>query len=650
MSEQLDIDPLLREYLEHRRGLTGEEIDKLLVEWNREGTLTDFLASKALIDRTTARMLITAQKGYLMSTEQELRTVLGIKRKPKESPQEAAPAIESAKVALGIDRPKPEPSQDPTPPTPQPVVAEGSLVATNHDERSSQPQVSPVDRSETQPSAPPARNKKGNSGRRGFLGASEEELRHILRAKPGNPSTPTPQTQPPPTSVVTARTASTASAAAAEPVAPKPEVPAAKPRTPERPPITSGSSLPSHSDPQIQSAIHSGTDLAPIKASTAGTEPKVGAYLDRYYLEESLGEGATAHIFRSFHKLLRIPVAIKAYKREAMASDPIGAQRFLSEAQILIRLEHPNIVRVLDIAVRDGAPYIVFEYVGELSLQGMINNMGHLPPLRVAQIGAQVAAALEVASSHGLLHRDVKPDNVLIRKDGLAKLADFGIATHRASDGRTDDELARAGLISGTPQYISPEQIMTPDQIDFRADMYSLGATLYHAASGHPPFERESIDEMLHAQLEDTPVPVVTLDPNFDPELSNIIDQLLHKEPRERFASLSEVRKRMEAAAIRIQLEATLKRRSALSSGTLPTLRLHEEASATASATPDSGRLAARSHSSPKAQSSSGSQSPLQASSQLVLREPNLALRIGLIVAGLIISTIVLLVLIRTSR
>jgi serine/threonine protein kinase len=155
---------------------------------------------------------------------------------------------------------------------------------------------------------------------------------------------------------------------------------------------------------------------------------------------------------------------------------------------------------------------------------------------------------------------------------------------------------------------------------------------------------------MLHAQLEDTPVPVVTLDPNFDPELSNIIDQMLRKEPGERFASLSEVRKRMEAAAIRIQLEASLKRRSALSSGTLPTLRLHEEASVTGSSTPDSGRLAARSHSSPKAQSSSGSQSPLQASSQLVLREPNLALRIGLIVAGLIITTIVLLVLIRTSR
>ena len=193
--------------------------------------------------------------------------------------------------------------------------------------------------------------------------------------------------------------------------------------------------------------------------------------------------------------------------------------------------DSPNIVRVLDIAVRDGAPYIVFEYVGELSLQGMIQNMGHLPPLRVAQIGAQVAAALDVASSHGLLHRDVKPDNILIRKDGLAKLAAFGIATHRANDGRTADELARAGLISGTPQYISPEQVTTPAQIDFRADMYSLGATLYHAACGHPPFERDSLDELLHAQLEDQPMPLVSLDPNFDLELSDIIEMCIRDRP-----------------------------------------------------------------------------------------------------------------------
>ena len=133
------------------------------------------------------------------------------------------------------------------------------------------------------------------------------------------------------------------------------------------------------SDPQI-SAVHSGSDLLPIKPSSAGGEPKVGMYLDRYYLEESIGEGATATIFRSFHKLLRIPVAIKVYKREAMADDPIGVQRFLSEAQMLIRLEHPNIVRVLDIAVRDGAPYIVFEYVPGSTLAEHLAQQGRCTP------------------------------------------------------------------------------------------------------------------------------------------------------------------------------------------------------------------------------------------------------------------------------
>ncbi|MFO0622838.1 MAG: serine/threonine-protein kinase [Polyangia bacterium] len=402
------------------------------------------------------------------------------------------------------------------------------------------------------------------------------------------------------------------------------------------------------SDPQI-SAVHSGSDLLPLKPSSAGGEPKVGMYLDRYYLEESIGEGATATIFRSFHKLLRIPVAIKVYKREAMADDPIGVQRFLSEAQMLIRLEHPNIVRVLDIAVRDGAPYIVFEYVGELSLQGMINNMGLLPPLRIAQIGAQVSAALEAAAKSGLLHRDVKPDNILIRKDGLAKLADFGIATHRAKDGRTADELARAGLISGTPQYISPEQITTPDQIDFRADIYSLGATLYHSGCGHPPFERDSIDELLHAQLEDFPIPLHSLDPNFDPELSEIIAKMLNKEPIDRFATLAELRKRLESVANRIQGEVSERRRNAMSSGAMPTFVFAPEGSSTPTSSSEDRPVSIAREKSGSVVKRSGSKSS-PSDSQLALREPSQGLRTAVWAVAALVVCLVLYVLIRTAH
>jgi len=139
---------------------------------------------------------------------------------------------------------------------------------------------------------------------------------------------------------------------------------------------------------------------------------KAGTVLDRYSLEEVLGEGASATIYRSYHKLLKIPVAIKVYKRDALNLRKGGTERILLEGQMMIRLDHPNIVRVLDISLHDGVPYLVFEYVSEMSLQDLIENIGRLPAERVAQVGAQVAAALAVTSSEGLLHRDVKPEQI----------------------------------------------------------------------------------------------------------------------------------------------------------------------------------------------------------------------------------------------
>lgn len=414
MRESIDIDPLLREYLEQRRGLTGDEVDRLLVEWNHQGSLTDFLAGKALIDRTTAKMLITAQKGYLTSSPEEIRTVLGIRVMPRRVESKEAQSAQAAEAIA----PSPLNAESPpevTPPTlPSPAIAK---VLLTKETEPKEPPLPLVRDTATPPPAEPPKPKRG-AGRRGFLGASEEELRHILGARAVSPAatvkTATSGANAKSPAVETTTQAMNASSApvassAVEVAAPVPV-----------------------SDPQIHAAMNSAPDLIPLKPSTSGGTPKVGTYLDRYYLEESLGEGATATIFRSFHKLLRIPVAIKAYNRESMKNDPLGTQRFLSEAQILIRLEHPNIVRVLDIAVRDSAPYIVFEYVGELSLQGMIQNMGHLPPLRIAQIGAQVAAALDVASSHGLLHRDVKPDKITFRREIPSEIPDI-VAEWRGS-------------------------------------------------------------------------------------------------------------------------------------------------------------------------------------------------------------------------
>lgn len=421
MAAPPDIDPLLREFLERRHGLSKQEIDALRKEWQGQGSFSDFLARKSLIDRTVSKLLITAQKGLLASSENTLRSMLGLRmraQKAASSPGTVAPVVSA------------------------PIVEASKRLSRDN--------------------------------------------------------------------------------------------------------------------------------LALLKPDQSKPEPQVGSYIDRYYLEEVVGEGATAIIFRSFHKLLRIPVAIKIVKRDALSTDPMGTTRFLAEAQCLIRLEHPNLVRVLDIAAHDGAPYIVFEYVGEQSLEGMIEHMGSVPALRVAQIGSQVAAALEVVHQAGILHRDIKPGNILIRKDGLAKLGDFGIATKRAEDGRASDEMARAGFVSGTALYIAPEQILTPDQIDFRADQYSLGASLYHALCGLPAFAKETIEDTLRAHLEETPIPILQIEPTIDPALAEIIERMLRKSKEDRFASLLQVRQELDGVAARIQNESVQRKLRSQSSGGVP--------------------------------------------------------------------------------
>ncbi|MBL9008305.1 MAG: serine/threonine protein kinase [Myxococcales bacterium] len=279
--------------------------------------------------------------------------------------------------------------------------------------------------------------------------------------------------------------------------------------------------------------------------------PAPGVRVGRYVLQEALGEGATATVFRSFHELLSMPVAIKIFEPLDANSDPEGTTRFRREAQTLVRLEHPNIVRIVDVDVWEGMPFIVMEYVGETTLATQIQNLGRLPAPRIAQIGLAVAEALEAASRQGLLHRDVKPSNILERKDGHIKLVDFGIAVRRTTSGLLSDPQAALGLVSGTPAYIAPEQALRPSQIDFRADMYSLGATLYHAATGRPLFNRGTPHDLLMAHINETPIHINDLDPSFDRHLAYAIHHMLAKQPEHRFASWHEVREALSYSLYR---------------------------------------------------------------------------------------------------
>lgn len=263
---------------------------------------------------------------------------------------------------------------------------------------------------------------------------------------------------------------------------------------------------------------------SPLKASKKPRFPRLGETVGRYVLQERLGEGATAIIFRSFHAALGVPVAIKVFRPE------VSGPELFSEARLLAKLDHPHIVRVLDVDESDGVTYIVFEFVGSMTLEDLIHASGRLPMERVLDLGIELASGLFAAQEQHILHRDVKPSNVLLRRDGRAKLVDFGLAMVRnglhGPDGNTS---------CGSPAYMAPEQILSPADVDARTDMYGFGATLYHAAAGVPPFDKPTPAETLRAQLQEPVLPLHQRIAGFDEEASGLIRRLLEKNPQNRF-------------------------------------------------------------------------------------------------------------------
>lgn len=276
---------------------------------------------------------------------------------------------------------------------------------------------------------------------------------------------------------------------------------------------------------------------APIPLTTQAVTLRAGQTLGRYQLQELLGEGSTALTFRSFHEALQIPVALKVYRPTDRVAQDTLRERFVREARVLARLDHSHIVRVLDVDEAQGLPFIVFEYVGAMSMDELVRATGHLGVSRTLRIGRDVASALGAAAEHGLLHRDVKPANILVRKDGLVKLADFGLAhsQHGAQEG--------SGLVYGTPAFMSPEAITTPGSVDVRSDMYSLGCTLFFALSGQAPYERASPIETMRAQVSE-PAPSLR---DVPPPVEALVRRLLAKPAAERFGTWPEVVAAFEA-------------------------------------------------------------------------------------------------------
>jgi len=261
---------------------------------------------------------------------------------------------------------------------------------------------------------------------------------------------------------------------------------------------------------------------------------------ERYELEEIVGTGGMSSVYRAHDRLLERSVALKVL-HDRYSADEEYVERFRREARAAARLSHPNIVTVIDRGEQDGRQFIVFEHVAGETLKDVVEREGPLPVRRVIELGIEIANALAFAHGHGLVHRDVKPQNVLLNGDGRAKVTDFGIA--RSQD--VEQGMTQTGTVVGTSHYIAPEQARG-EPVDEQSDVYSLGAVLHELLTGEVPYPGDNFVAVAMRHLHD-PVPdVQERRPDVPPRLAAVVERALQKEPADRFPSMKAFSRALE--------------------------------------------------------------------------------------------------------
>jgi len=243
-------------------------------------------------------------------------------------------------------------------------------------------------------------------------------------------------------------------------------------------------------------------------------------------------------VYRAFDRELQEPVAIKTLRPEALAGNGVALERFKQEIRLARKIAHRNVVRTYDLGEANGMYYLTMEYVEGTSLKDLIASRGHLPVAVTLTVGKQLCRALEVAHEQGIIHRDIKPQNMVVEPTGFLKVMDFGIA--RLANRPQGKGLTQDGTAIGTPDYMSPEQI-SGIELDARSDLYSAGVVLFECLTGRLPFEAESMYALIAKHLDEPPPDPRTLNAEVPQALAAVILKAMAKQPADRYQSAAQM-------------------------------------------------------------------------------------------------------------
>ncbi|HKS74884.1 MAG TPA: serine/threonine-protein kinase, partial [Terriglobales bacterium] len=317
-----------------------------------------------------------------------------------------------------------------------------------------------------------------------------------------------------------------------------------EPGAPSSPPQDSDSPTlidipPSHSAPDMPTMV----DLAPSSASrppNSEFQPTafilhVGAVLaQRYEIQQILGEGGMGAVYKARDRELNRIVALKVIRPEFAGNESI-IQRFKQELILARQVTHKNVIRIYDMGEAEGMKFITMEYVEGEDLRALIRQHGKLPPEQAVEIMQQVCRALEAAHSEGVIHRDLKPQNVMQDKQGRILVMDFGLARSLDADGMT-----QTGALIGTMEYMSPEQAMGND-LDQRSDLFTLGLIFYELLTGNLPFKADTALASLLRRTRERAVPISQVNREVPQDLSNVVSKCLERDPKQRYQNVQEI-------------------------------------------------------------------------------------------------------------